>query len=110
MVKIVLKIIFFAQVSSNYYLFFLKHCFCSQNFDFDLGLKSLQYHGTFQQNVDLFFQQDKPFHELKKNFLKKIFGYLARCDFLGKIRVAILNLVGYVEILAKFGAKSDFRV
>ena len=47
---------------------------------------------------------------LKKNFLKKIFGYNSEMRFLAKIRVVILDLVGYVDILAKFGAKLDFRV
>ena len=29
---------------------------------------------------------------------------------LAKIRMVILDLVGYVDFFAKFGAKSDFRV
>ena len=47
---------------------------------------------------------------LKKNFLKKIFGYLARCDFLVKLRLRVWIFVGYVEILPKFGLKLDFTL
>ena len=47
---------------------------------------------------------------LKKNFLKKIFGYEARCEFWVKIRMRFWILVGYVDFLAKFGAKLSFRV
>ena len=48
--------------------------------------------------------------ELKKNLANKIFGYLARCDFWLKLGLRFWIFVGYVDILAKFGAKSDFRV
>ena len=47
---------------------------------------------------------------LKKNFLKKVFGYLARCEFWVKLRLRFWIFEGYVEILTKFGAKLDFRV
>ena len=47
---------------------------------------------------------------LKKNFLKKIFGYEARCEFWVKIGLRFWILVGYVDFLAKFGAKLSFRV
>ena len=39
-------------------------------------------------------------HELKKNFLKKIFGYEARCEFWVKIGLRFWILVGYVDFLA----------
>ena len=42
--------------------------------------------------------------------LKKIFGYEARCEFLVKIGLRFWILVGYVDFLAKFGAKLSFRV
>ena len=48
--------------------------------------------------------------ELKKNLVNKIFGYLARCEFWLKLGLRFWIFVGYVEILAKFGAKSNFRV
>ena len=48
--------------------------------------------------------------EVEEKFPQEKFRVLSEMRFLGKIRVAILDLVGYVEILAKFGAKSDFRV
>ena len=48
--------------------------------------------------------------ELKKTFLKKIFGYEARCEFWVKIGLRFWILVGYVDFLAKFGAKLSFRV
>ena len=38
------------------------------------------------------------------------FRVLSEVRILAKIQVVILDLVGYVEILAKFGAKLDFRV
>ena len=47
---------------------------------------------------------------VEEKFPQENFRVLSEMRFLGKIRVAILDLVGYVEILAKFGAKSDFRV
>ena len=47
---------------------------------------------------------------LKKNFLKKIFGYEARCEFWVKIGLRFWILVGYVDFLATFGAKLSFRV
>ena len=48
--------------------------------------------------------------ELKKNFLKTIFGYEARCEFWVKIGLRFWILVGYVDFSAKFGAKLSFRV
>jgi len=54
--------------------------------------------------------QRMPAYKLKKKLANKIFGYLRRCKFLAKIVVVILDLVGSVDFLAKFGAKSDFRV
>ena len=47
---------------------------------------------------------------LKKNLANKYFGYLARCEFWAKIGLRFWILVGYVDILAKFGAKLSFRV
>ena len=47
---------------------------------------------------------------LKKNFLEKIFGYEARCEFWVKIGLRFWILVGYVDFLTKFGAKLRFRV
>ena len=47
---------------------------------------------------------------LKKNFLKKIFGYEARCEFWVNIGLRFWILVGYVDFLSKFGAKLSFRV
>ena len=47
---------------------------------------------------------------LKKNFLKKVFGYEARCEFWVKIGLRFWIWVGYVDFLAKFGAKLSFRV
>ena len=47
---------------------------------------------------------------LKKNLANKIFGYSARCEFWAKIGLRFWILVGYVDFLANFGAKSDFRV
>ena len=47
---------------------------------------------------------------VEEKFPQEKFRVLSEMRFLGKIRVAILDLAGYVEILAKFGAKSDFRV
>ena len=47
---------------------------------------------------------------LKKNLANKIFGYLARCDFWSKIGLRFWIFVGYVDFLANFGAKLDFRV
>ena len=50
------------------------------------------------------------FTKLKKNFLKKFFGYLARCEIWTKLGLRFWIFVGQVEILAKFGANFDFRV
>ena len=47
---------------------------------------------------------------LKKNFLKTIFGYEARCEFWVKIGLRFWILEAYVDFLAKFGAKLSFRV
>ena len=50
--------------------------------------------------------EDDRHEELKKNFLKKISGYLARCDFWANLVLRFWVFVGYVDFLAKF----DFRV
>ena len=47
---------------------------------------------------------------VEEKFHKENFRVLSEMRILAKIKVVILDLVGYVEILAKFGAKSDFRV
>ena len=41
---------------------------------------------------------------------QEIFRVISEMQFLGKIRASILDFVRFVEILAKFGAKLDFRV
>ena len=48
--------------------------------------------------------------QLKNNFLKKIFGYLATCEFWLRLGWRFWIFVGYVDFLTKFGAKLDFRV
>ena len=45
-----------------------------------------------------------------RKFGEQNFRVFNEMRFLAKIRVVILDFVGYVEILAKFDAKSDFRV
>ena len=47
---------------------------------------------------------------LKKNFLKNCFLVFSEVRILAKIRVSVLDFVGYVDLLAKLGAKSGFRV
>ena len=47
---------------------------------------------------------------VEEKFGEQNFRLLSEMRILAKINVVILDLVGYVEILAKFGAKSDFRV
>ena len=50
------------------------------------------------------------FVQVEEKFPQEKFRVLSEMRFLGKIRVAILDFVGYVDFLAKFGAKLDFRV
>ena len=50
------------------------------------------------------------FDLLKKKFANEIFGYLARREFLAKLGLRCWIFVRYVDFLAKFGAKLDFRV
>ena len=68
--------------------------------------------------VVLFFKWDGYGYERRKDtvniveekFPQENFRVLSEMRILAKIRVVILDFVGYVEILAKFGAKLDFRV
>ena len=46
---------------------------------------------------------------VEEKFPQENFRVFSEMRFLGKIRVAILDFVGYVEILMKFGAKLNFR-
>ena len=55
------------------------------------------------------FQDQMNTHLVEEKF-RKYFGYLARRDFWAKLRLRFWILVGYVDFLAKFGAKFDFRV
>ena len=48
--------------------------------------------------------------EVEEKFGEQNFWVLSEMRILAKIRVVILDLVGYVDFLTKFGAKSDFRV
>ena len=58
------------------------------------------------------FMQDKwvPGGGVEEKFPPEKFRVFSEMRILGKIKVSISDFVGYVEILAKFGAKSDFRV
>ena len=47
---------------------------------------------------------------VEEKFGEQNFRILSEMRILAKIKVVVLDLVGYVEILTKFGAKSDFRV
>ena len=47
---------------------------------------------------------------VEEKFLQENFRVLSEMRILAKIRVVILDFVGYVDFLAKFGAKLDFRV
>ena len=47
---------------------------------------------------------------VEEKFPQEIFRVISEMRILVKIRVSILDLVGYVDFLAKFGAKLDFRV
>ena len=47
---------------------------------------------------------------VEEQFGEQNFRVVSEMRFLGNIRVSILDFVGYVEILAKFCAKLDFRV
>ena len=47
---------------------------------------------------------------VEEKFGEQNFRVLSEMRILDKIRVVILDFVGYVDFLAKFGAKSDFRV
>ena len=48
--------------------------------------------------------------QVEEKFGEQNFRVLSEMRILAKIKVVILDLVGYVEILAKFGAKLDFGV
>ena len=48
--------------------------------------------------------------EVEEKFPQENFRVISEMRILVKIRVSILDFVGYVEILAKFGAKSEFKV
>ena len=60
--------------------------------------------------IENYFSIDEQADLLKKNLANKIFGYLARCEFWAKLGLRFWILVGYVDFLVKFDAKSDFRV
>ena len=47
---------------------------------------------------------------VEEKFPQEKFRSISEMRFLGKIRTSIFDFVGFVEILAKFGAKLDFRV
>ena len=47
---------------------------------------------------------------VEEKFGEQNLRVVSEMRILGKIGVAILDFVGYVDISAKFGAKSDFRV
>ena len=47
---------------------------------------------------------------VEEKFPQEIFRVFSEMRFLAKIRVAILDFVGYVDFLVKFSAKLDFRV
>ena len=56
-------------------------------------------------------QTASPCHKhVEEKFGEQNFRVLSEMRILAKIRVAILDLVGYVYFLTKFDAKSDFRV
>ena len=48
--------------------------------------------------------------EVEEKFGEQNFRVFSEMRILAKIRMAILDFVGYVEILTKFSAKLDFRV
>ena len=47
---------------------------------------------------------------VEEKFGEQIFRSLSEMRILAKVRVVILDFVGYVDFLAKFYAKLDFRV
>ena len=47
---------------------------------------------------------------VEEKFPQENFRVLSEMRILAKIRVVILDFVGYIDFLTKFGAKSDFRV
>ena len=47
---------------------------------------------------------------VEEKFGEQNFRVLSEMRILAKIRLVILDFVGYVDFLAKFGAKFDFRV
>ena len=48
--------------------------------------------------------------EVEEKIGEQKFRVLSEMRILAKIRVVIFDFVGYVDFLAKFGAKLDFRV
>ena len=47
---------------------------------------------------------------VEEKFPQEKFRVVSEMRILVKIRLEILDFVGYVDLLKKFGAKSDFRV
>ena len=77
-------------------------------------LSSGHCHGSFTDFSYLINSSERSLHGfdamLKKILANKIVGFLARCEFWLKLGLRFWNFVGYVEMLAKFGAKLGFRV